>query len=221
MIRKRTLHILNGLAMYNFYNKTNFLEQEWMVPFNEAMCYGNTSPNLFSDEFIQIRAKVHHVTPKQYIEHILTILQPLLSGNFTHMALWFDADMFCQINILTILAWLDQVDHTDAIDLYLVDDHFEPVSHFTLQAKGYHDIYKQVLIDKIMPENVDPEPLKKGIELYLNYLRKDSDLMQYIHKHREVTEEELMLALLGKFKEYGLGDTQYFEIIKSHRQNHQ
>ncbi|MBS4214714.1 hypothetical protein [Neobacillus rhizophilus] len=220
MIRKRTIHILNGLAMYNFYKKAKFLEQELMVPFNEAMCYGNTSPNLFSEEFVQLRAKVHHVTPKQYTEHTLTPLQPFFSEKFTHIVLWFDADMFCQINILTILAWLDKAEHIDAIELYIVDDQFEPVSQYTLKAKGYYDIYKQVLIDKTMPENIDPKPLKKGIELYLNYLRKDSDLLQYIRKHRDVPEEELMLALLEKFKDYGLGDTQYFEIIKSQRQNH-
>lgn len=126
----------------------------------------------------------------------------------------------CQINILTILAWLDKAEHMDAIELNIVDNQFEPMSQYTLKAKGYYDIYKQVLIDKTMPENIDPEPLKKGIGLYLNYLRKDSDLMQYIRKHRDIPEEELMLALLEKFKDYGLGDTQYFEIIKSQRQNH-
>ncbi|EKN67020.1 AraC family transcriptional regulator [Neobacillus bataviensis LMG 21833] len=77
-----------------------------------------------------------------------------------------------------------------------------------------------MLIDKKMPENTYPDPLKKGVELYLNYLKKDSDLMMYIYKYKDVPEEELMLALLKKFKHYGLGDTQYFEIIKSLRQKH-
>ncbi|MFZ7946009.1 hypothetical protein [Neobacillus sp. 19] len=221
MIRKRTLHILNGQAMYNFFKRTNFLEQELMVPFNEAMCYGKTYNDLFSNEFTEIRAKVHHVTPMQYSETILKSLVPLFSKKFTHIALWFDADMFCQINILSLLAWLDQAEHTDAIDLYIVGDQFEPMSHFSLKAKGYYAIYKQVLIDKEMPENIYPDPLKKGVELYLNYLNKDSDLMIYIHEHKDVPEEELMLALLKKFKHYGLGDTQYFEIIKSLRQKHQ
>jgi hypothetical protein len=221
MIRKRTLHILNGQAMYNFYKKTNFLEQELMVPFNEAMCYGITYNDLFSNEFTEIRVKVHRVTPVQYSETILKPLGPLFSGKFTDIALWFDADMFCQINILSLLAWLDQAEHTGAIDLYLVGDQFEPMNHFTLKAKGYYAIYKQVLIDKKMPENIYPDPLKKGVELYLNYLNKDSDLMMYIKKYSDVPEEELMLALLKKFKHYGLGDTQYFEIIKSLRQKHQ
>jgi hypothetical protein len=146
---------------------------------------------------------------------------PLFSGKFKHIALWFDADMFCQINILSLLAWLDQAEHTNAIDLYIVGDQFEPMSHFTLKVKGYYAIYKQVLIDKKMPENIYPHPLKKGVELYLNYLNKDSDLMMYIHKYKDVPEEELILALFKEFKHYGLGDTQYFEIIKSIRQKHQ
>ncbi len=66
MIQKNTLHILNGQAMYDYFKKTHFLEEDKMIPFNEAMCYGNTNNDLFSDEFVEIRAKVHHVTPVQY-----------------------------------------------------------------------------------------------------------------------------------------------------------
>ena len=63
MIQKNTLHLLNGQAMYDHFKKTHFLEDEMMIPFNEAMCYGNTSNDLFSDEFVELRAKVHHVSP--------------------------------------------------------------------------------------------------------------------------------------------------------------
>lgn len=207
--------------MYDYFKKTHFLNQELMVPFNEAMCYGNTCDDLFSNEFTVIRAKVHHVTPLQYTEHTLKPLQPLLSGDFTQIALWFDADMFCQINVLTILAWLDRVNYQEEVVLTIVGDEFEPVSHFTLKAHGYYTLYQQVMIEKIMPEFIYPDPLKKGIELYLNYLKNDSELMQYIQMHPEVPENELMLALLKRFKEYGLGDTQYLEIIKAQRQKQQ
>lgn len=221
MIRKRTLHILNGQEMYNNFKETHFLEQEMMVPFNEAMCYGTTCNDLFSHEFTEIRAKVHHVTPEQYTEITLKPLQPLFNEKFTHIALWFDADMFCQINLLTILAWLDHTEHKDAIDIYIVGEKFEPVSFFTLKAMGYYTSYKQVLIHKTIPEYIHPAPLKKGVELYLNYLKKDSDLLLYIQKHKDVQEKDLVPALINKFIDYGLGDTQYFEIIKSHRQKQQ
>jgi hypothetical protein len=220
MIRKDGLHILNGQEMYNYFQKTHFLEQEMMIPFNEAICYGNTSTDLFLDEFVELRAKVHHVTPAQYAEITLKPLQPLFSKNFTRIVLWFDADMFCQINLLTILAWLDQTNHKGAIDLQIVDNKFEPIERLTIKANGYYQLYKQVLIHKKMPKYISPVYLKKGIEFYLNYLNKESDLMLYIEKHQNLSEKKLVHKLLEKFIDYGLGDTQYMEIIKNHRKNH-
>jgi hypothetical protein len=109
-LTSNTLHILNGQVMYNHFKETKFLEQELKIPFNEAMCYGETSDDLFSKEFADIRAKVHHVTPEQYNEITLIPLEPLFNKEFTHLTFWFDADMFCQINILTLLAWLVKQD---------------------------------------------------------------------------------------------------------------
>lgn len=217
MIQKRTLHILNGMAMYNFYKKTGFLGNELMIPFNEAMCYGNTCDELFSDEFINIRAKVHHVTPAQYAEITLSPLQPLFYEDFNRIVLWFDEDMFCQINILTLLAWLDRTEYKGAIDLQLVGDHFQPMDSFDLKPDGYYAIYNQVLIHKKNPQDVLPSPLKKGIELYLNYRRKDSDLIMYIEEHRDAPIKKLVPKLIENFKKYGLGDTQYLEIINTYR----
>lgn len=213
----KTIHILNGQVMYNHFKETKFLDQELMIPFNEAMCYGKTCDDLFSKKFADIRAKVHHVTPKQYSEITLKPLQPLLNKEFTHITLWFDADMFCQINLLTILAWLDRTEYKDDIDIHIVDDKFEPVSQFSLKAKGFYTIYQQVLIHKSQPQYTLPAPLKQGVDLYLSYPNSDSELMQYIQKHKDVPEKELVTALMNRFRDYGLGDTQYFEIIKSHR----
>lgn len=217
MIQKRTLHILNGMEMYKSFKKTHFLEPELMIPFNEAMCYGNICDDLFSNEFIEIRAKVHHVTQAQYAEITLNPLQPLFCEEFNRIALWFDDDMFCQINLLTILAWLDRTDYKGAIDLHIVDDHFQSVGCFAIKARGYYALYKRVLIYKKNPQDVYPNLLKKGIELYLNYLNKDSDLMLYIQKHQDVPVKELVPMLIENFTNHGLGDTQYLEIIKSYR----
>lgn len=211
------LNLLNGQSMYGHYKKTNFLKQERMIPFNEAMCTGRTSSDLFSDEFIAIRAKAHQVTAEQYNEITLKPLHPLLTNDFTHIALWFDADMFCQINLLTILAWLDQSNHTNLIEIHIVDEEFVPVESFKLQAKGYYALYKQVLIAKTMPTSISLAPLKKGVELYFYYLNKDSELMMYIEKYKDTPETELLSKLLKNFTEYGLGDTQYMQLIKNSR----
>ncbi|MFI8685764.1 AraC family transcriptional regulator [Rossellomorea sp. NPDC077527] len=219
MIQTKTVHILNGTEMYKNFEKSQLLEPETMTPFNEAMCYGETCEDIFSEAFIEMRAMVHHVTPAQYAEITLKPLQPLFKGSVERIALWFDEDMFCQMNLLTILAWLDKRNYKGEIDLHLVDHQYQPVGDYSLEAKGYAALYKQVMINKTLPEDVGLTPLSKGIERYLNYLEKDSDLMLYIQRHHDVPAEELVSLLIENFKEYGLGDTQYFEMIKECRQN--
>ncbi|MGG4170072.1 AraC family transcriptional regulator [Rossellomorea vietnamensis] len=219
MIQNESIHILNGTEMYKRYKETGFLETEEMIPFNEAMCYGETCEDIFSDEFIEMRAKVHHVTRDQYNDVTLKPLHPLFQENVDHIALWFDEDMFCQMNVLTILAWLDQREYTGTIDLHLLDHQYKPMSDYSLEAKGYAALYEQVMIHRAMPEDVVLEPLKKGVELYLNYGEKDSELMVYIKKHPDVPTEKLVPLMLENFSEYGLGDTQYFKLIEDCREN--
>ncbi|CAN7286111.1 AraC family transcriptional regulator [Rossellomorea sp. LjRoot5] len=219
MISNQTFHILNGTEMYKRFKETGFLKTEKMIPFNEAMCWGETCENIFSDEFIEMRSKVHHVTRDQYVDITQKPLQPLVNESVDHMALWFDEDMFCQMNMLTILAWLDQREYKGTVDLHLVDHQYKPVSEYSLQAKGYAALYELVMIHRTRPEDVVLEPLKEGIELYLNYREKDSELMMYILKHRDVPAEKLVWLMLENFREYGLGDTQYEEMINSTRKN--
>jgi len=218
MTQKRTLHLLNGQSMYQQFKSKNFLEDELMIPFNEAMCYGDTCNDIFSPTFNEIRAKVHQVTAQQYSEITLQPLKPLLSRNFAHLSLWFDADMFCQINILTVLAWLDQSEYKEVIQLHIVGDKYELKDSYTLKADGYASIYEQVLIQKNTAScDVYPGTLKRGIELYLNYLNESSDLIQTIKKNEHVPTEKLVTKLILEFQYLGLGDTQYREIIKSFR----
>ncbi|SDM36318.1 hypothetical protein [Bacillus sp. OK048] len=212
-----TLHILNGQAMYDYYKKTHYLEREITIPFNEAMCFGNISGDLFSQEFVENRAKVHHVTPEQYTVNTLKPLEPLINGDFSDIVLWFDADMFCQINVLTILAWLDKIGHINPVILFTVGDEFELIGWDILKPAGFEELYKQVIIHKNIPHSFDPYPLKKGIERYLHYLKEDSELINYIQEHQNIPEEELVTALINHFTEYGLGDVQYLEIIKAVR----
>ncbi|MEH7380954.1 hypothetical protein V7138_10775 [Bacillus sp. JJ1533] len=217
---KKTVHILNGQAMYNYFNKTHFLEQEVMIPFNEAMCYGDTSSDLFSQQFIELRASVHQVTTEQYSEVVLEPLKPFFNLNFKRVILWFDTDMFCQINLLTILAWLDHSNYKGEITLHLVDDNFELINRIDLMVNGYEALYKQILIKKETTEQIEPACLEVGINHYLTYLNHDSELLNFIRENKNVPEKVLISLLIKKFKEYGLGDRQYAEIIESYRKRY-
>ncbi|MFE1245086.1 AraC family transcriptional regulator [Fictibacillus sp. NPDC058756] len=203
--------------MYRYFTNEHLLDDEIKLPFNEAMCYGNTIEDIFSKEFAEIRSKVHHVTRDEYAEVTLQPLLPLFNNKFEKIELWFDSDMFCQINYLTILAWLDQTNYLSTITLHIVDDQFEPIEIYPLQAQGYYELYKQVLIHKTSPGTIDLPPLKKGVELYLNYLKEDSAIMLYIQQNQHLSDDELAAELLKNFKEYGLGDLQYLDMIKKSR----
>ena len=82
MTTNNKLHILNGQVMYDHFQKTGFLSNEMIVPFNEAMCQGDTVSNVFSDEFISARAKIHHVTLAEYKEITMKPLHPLFNQTF-------------------------------------------------------------------------------------------------------------------------------------------
>ncbi|HHU59913.1 TPA: hypothetical protein GXZ34_03215 [bacterium] len=101
------LEILNGQVMYDHFNNLKNNNSIY-VPFNEAMCEGPPHIDIFSDAFITDRCKSLGVTYLEYKKITLEPLEPLLDNKFKEVILWFDEDMFCQINMLTILAYLDQ-----------------------------------------------------------------------------------------------------------------
>ena len=168
-------------------------------------------------KFIKYRCETHHVILEEYKRNTLEPLELLLKGQFDNIALWFDEDMFCQINYLTILAYLEQINFTGEIKLNLVNYNFEVIASHDLNAKGYLQIFKQVMIDKSMPRDITLSALEKGIKLYLEYLKEDNVITEYIKKHKDLTRDMLVRELLKSFPEYGLGDTQYFELIDGYR----
>lgn len=213
----QALHVLNGEYMYNYFKKIHFLEGELMVPFNEAMCYGPVCEEIFSQPFIQIRANVHQVPVEKYKEMTIKRISPLIGKNFSHLTLWFDEDMFCQINLLTILAWLDKNNYQENVKINIVDDQFELKESVWAAPEGYYSIYKQVLIEKRDPGEVYPEFLQKGIALYLHFSQEENEIIRYIKKHLRLSDEELAAELIVNFSQYGLGDVQYLDMIKNCR----
>lgn len=219
MIQDNTLHILNGQAMENHFKKEELLENKTMIAFNEAMCWGETAEEIFSDTFISIRSKLHQTTIKEYKALTLHPLQILFEQSYERIVLWFDFDMFCQINLLTILAWLDQINYSKPIELYYVDDLFKPVEKYRLEVSGYKAIYDKLLLHQSLPDAITPIPLRQGAKLYLHYLDPNGEIFSYIRKHQDKSETDLLVLLLEEFTSYGLGDIQYLKLIRQIRNN--
>lgn len=211
------LNILNGQAMYDYFKQNHLNEDGVYIPFNEAMCVGSVSSDIFSSQFIRCRCDAHQVSLKQYNEITLEPLKLIFKNKFANIALWFDDDMFCQINLLTVLAFLDQKNYSGHITFNLVNLNYKVIDSFKINVQGYKKIYKQVMINKCMPENIVLPVMGKGIKLYFEYLKEENEITSYIRKHENLDFNSLLKELINNFRQYGLGDTQYIQLIEKCR----
>jgi hypothetical protein len=214
---KVILNILNGQSMFDYFKKYNLNNNGIYAPFNEAMCVGNAALNIFSEEFIKCRCNAHHITMEKYNEVTLLPLKVLFENRFSSIILWFDDDMFCQINLLTLLAYLNQIDYKGDTTFNLVNHEFKVVNSIKVEIQGYSELYKNVMIDRSMPENIKLPLMKNGIKLYFEYIKQENEITSYINQHPDFQSDILMKELLEVFRQYGLGDTQYIELIKKCR----
>ncbi|WP_225221178.1 hypothetical protein [Bacillus norwichensis] len=101
------LNILNGQMMYEEFSENQLMKKSDYAPFNEAMCSNNTCVTIFSDHFKKKRASGHRVSLRDYEAVTVTPLKPLFENKYKCIVLWFGDDMFCQMNLLTVLAFLE------------------------------------------------------------------------------------------------------------------
>jgi hypothetical protein len=213
MSEKNKLNILNGQAMYNYFQQHRLSSNGVYVPFNEAMCEGEVALNIFSDQFIKCRCEAHNVTLEQYNDVVIRPLQILFENQFKQILLWFDDDMFCQINLLTLLAYLDQIGYDKKIIFNQVGHEFKVIDSFEFEVQGYYEIYKKVMIDRSIPKNIELSLMENGIRLYFEYLKEENKITSFIRQNRSLQDGELLMELFKLFPQYGLGDTQYIKLI--------
>jgi hypothetical protein len=216
---KSILNILNGQVMYDYFKMHGLDKNGIYIPFNEAMCAGEVTSDIFSSQFNTCRSNTHNVTMDKYDEITLRPLQVLFENKFSHIVLWFDNDMFCQINLLTLLAYLDQIKYSNNVTFNLVDYKYKISNQLELCVKGYHAIYEQVMINKFIPGNLQLSVMKNGIRLYFEYLRDENEITSFVRQNISLKDEVLLIRLLEEFPQYGLGDTQYLQLIDKCRKS--
>ncbi|MBU5439551.1 AraC family transcriptional regulator [Tissierella sp. MSJ-40] len=208
------LHVLNGSCMLEkFENNKLIKEKAIYVPFNEAMCWGETDTEIFSHSFIEKRVKSLETTEEEYQKIVFEPLKPLFEEKFNIIVLWFGDDMFCQMNLITILAYLEQIGYNGDVlfcmALERIDDMLSEA--FEIDINGYSDIYKTVLCSHQKPVLETMPVTYQAIKMYLTYKRDESPIVKYIKSN--LGKENLIVDLLLLFPEYGLGDLQYQMMI--------
>lgn len=211
----KTLHILNGLCMLNSFKKDELMREKAVyVPFNEAMCWGETIKKIFSPEFIKKRACSLNSTPEDYKRIVIEPLKPLFDERFDIIVLWFGDDMFCQMNLITILSYLEQIHFEGDVLFCMAHEQTDEMlsDAVEIDIEGYNEIYKTILCDRKKCDMKLLPVTYQAMNLYLGYRDENSDIKRYIRNN--LNKEGLVKELLTLFPQYGFGDLQYEWMIE-------
>lgn len=211
------LNITNGMAMMKYLDENNIVLDGETVPFNEAMCEGSVSYPIFSDDFCHERALVHGVGVEEYYEMVIDNLGSFFDMEYDELHLFFDEDMFCQINLLTILAYLDKNEYDGRVALHIIDHKFNEINAVEIKVDGFNTIYKLVVENKRVPDVKLPDMIMDGILDYLAISGDNNVIDKCIDENPALTRDELLELLFSKFSKFGLGDAQLLKRIDERR----
>ena len=211
------LNILNGEVMYEEFKSKKLMGNSDYAPFNEAMCVHETTIPIFDSTFIEIRALGHHVSIESYISKVMQPLKNLNQKNYNYIVLWFGEDMFCQMNLLTVLAYLEQSDYKGTVYLNSFREDEFKVTQTELALGSYYSVYEDVLVNHKMPKHKVLPVLYQAIELYLEMQTENNPVTKYIARNKQLSQSELLKRLFEVFPMIGYGDTQYIELINRAR----
>lgn len=207
------LNVVNGMAMMAYLKENKVQMDGDVVPFNEGMCDGETIEDIFSGEFELQRSLAHGVGVEEYEEIVINPLAPLFSFEYDELHLFFDSDMFCQINLITLLAYLDSNCYEGRVALHLIDYNFREQKCVEIKPQGFFDVYKKVLIQKQIPDIILPDIMMDAVVNYLDYVKDDNEITRFVRDNIDMQNNQLLDELFERFKHLGLGDIQLQKFI--------
>lgn len=207
------INIVSGDAMAEYGEQLGF--KNYTV-FAEAMIDGiikDSAP--FSQQFINERAKVHGIHSDKYRKKFAQQLLKMRAGDDVHV--YFGEDLFCQLNLITLLAFLEK-QGIDKVTYHVVfEDEMKETALFeNVQTTGFSEIYKSVLINHSSAQ-VPLEIMEKGIMLYLDYLDDNGKLASFIRSNETDSVLQLTVKIIKQLPEYGLGTEQCSYVINKYR----
>lgn len=210
---QNVLNILNGQFMYEEFKNKRLMGDSDYVPFNEAMCVNATTTSIFDHAFIQTRAAGHGESEENYRNKVINPLNNLFVKNYNYIVLWFGEDMFCQMNLLTLLAYLEQSQYKGKVFFNSFREDEFKVSQTELTLGSYYSVYVEVLINHMKPTNEVPPVMYQAIELFLEMQTENNRVIKYIVKNKHLSSSELLMRLFEVFPTVGYGDLQYIKLI--------
>ena len=207
------INIVSGDAMAEYGQNLGFKN---CTVFGEAMINGTVKDSIpFSQSFINERAKVHGIHPDKYRKKCAQQLLKMRAGDEVHV--YFGEDLFCQLNLITLLAFLEK-QGIDKVTYHVVfeDDMKETALIENVSTVGFSEIYKAVLINHTTA-SVPLEIMEKGIMLYMDYLDEGGKLATFIRSNETDSVLQLTVKIIKQLPEYGLGTEQCAYVINKYR----
>ena len=205
----KTINIYSGKYIYDALNNPNKI----CSCFNEAMCQGTTTAHIFDDEFIKQRAQSLNVDITYYQQTTIKHLQKFLEEKYDAYHFYFGSDMFCQLNLLTLLAYLGQ---SKEYFWHMVDETTMQIKKvIKLKPIAYDQLYLKTFITPAKIDKRCPYYLKQAIINYRNYQKPHSPICRFMRKHH--ASHDLISRTCAHFaKQYGLGDQQISQLFNQY-----
>ena len=210
------LNLTSGNCFNDILKKKN---QELCVPFNEAMMMGQPELPILGASFIAERCATHQVKPQAYKhlnQEFLKLSKTL--NKYAEIELWFGRDTFCQINLLTILALLEQEKYQGQVLWTAIDDHTGAVlkAKQPIKLGKYLKLYTKALsLQK--PDQVAPlSTLTRALQRYFNLRDPQGTIQRGIQTQlkKGLKSKELYAWVREHTLKDGLGDVQIAALVK-------
>lgn len=114
------LHITNGDAMTSALRKLSVPGE--IITWREMLCEGRTintvGTEIFWKERFSYLSKVYKVSKSQFIDLTLKEYRELCKHKAQdEIVLWFDADLYCQVNMIAVMSWIHKHRKDEVISL--------------------------------------------------------------------------------------------------------
>ncbi|MBS6508383.1 MAG: hypothetical protein KH369_09290 [Paraclostridium bifermentans] len=208
-------NITNG-EVFNQYFERTFCTKG--IPFNEALMVGNSTSHVFSNEFCINRASQLNVSIEEYYKKLNTFFKFIKElEQYEEIILWFGSDTFCQLNLLSILYFLETRKYKSNVFTVIIDDEsFNIIREKTPITLGsYQELYEKILLNKEYVKCND-SIMNKAISLYFDYLSDKGKLAMIIKNNNTLSENQLIEKLLLEGTDYGISDLQAYHLIKKY-----
>ncbi|NQY05477.1 MAG: DUF1835 domain-containing protein [Flavobacteriaceae bacterium] len=108
-MNKNRLHITNGDSTTEILKKLGFKGE--IITWREMLCEGRTTTDVGSEGFWKSRfnffSSTYKVTKRSFIDKTVKEFRNLCNQKTQdEIVLWFEYDLFCQINMLAMISWL-------------------------------------------------------------------------------------------------------------------